>query len=108
VIVEQRRYTLVPGGAVPYLIAWHSSGRAAQVRHLGEPLGMYTVEVGALNTLVYLWQYDDAADRERRRAALAADREFAEFRRSIRELLTAQHTEILIPQPTPNNQSESS
>jgi hypothetical protein len=97
VIVEQRRYTLVPGGAVPYLRAWNASGRAAQVRHLGEPLGVYTVEVGALNTLVYLWQYDDAVDRERRRAALAADPEFAEFRRSVRELMTAQHTEILSP-----------
>jgi hypothetical protein len=97
-IVEQRRYSLVPGGAVPYLHAWHASGRAAQVRHLGEPLGVYTVEVGSLNTLVYLWQYDDVADRERRRAALAADPEFAEFRRSVRDLLTAQHTEMLSPQ----------
>lgn len=102
-IVEQRRYTLVPGGAVPYLKAWHASGRTAQVRHLGEPLGVYTVEVGALNTLVYLWQYDDAHDRERRRAALARDEEFATFRRSVRDLVTAQHTEILDLQPTPTD-----
>lgn len=96
-IVEHRRYSLVPGGAAPYLSAWNSSGREPQVRHLGEPLGVYVVEVGALNTLVYLWQYDDAADRDRRRAALAADEEFAAFRRSVRELMVAQHTEILSP-----------
>jgi hypothetical protein len=67
---------------------------------------VYTVEVGALNTLVYLWQYDDAADRERRRAALAADREFADFRRSVRDLLTAQHTEILSRESTPTDRPE--
>jgi hypothetical protein len=97
VIVEQRRYSLVPGGAAPYLRAWHETGRVPQVRHLGEPLGVYVVEVGVLNTLVYLWQYDDAADRDRRRAALAADEEFAVFRRSVRDLMVAQHTEILTP-----------
>jgi hypothetical protein len=96
-IVEQRRYSLVPGGPAAYLRAWKASGRGPQVRHLGEPLGVYVVEVGALNTLVYLWRFDDAADRERRRAALAADEEFAEFRRSVRELMVAQHTELLVP-----------
>jgi 4-carboxymuconolactone decarboxylase len=103
VIVEQRRYTLTPGGAVAYLRAWHASGRTPQVRHLGEPLGVYTVEVGALNTLVYLWSYADSHDRERRRAALATDEEFATFRRSVRDLVTAQHTEILNVQPTPTD-----
>jgi hypothetical protein len=58
---------------------------------------VYVVEIGALNTLVYLWQFDDAADRDRRRTALAADEEFAAFRRSIRDLMIAQHTEILSP-----------
>lgn len=96
-IVEQRRYSLVPGGAAPYLRAWNDAGRGPQVRHLGEPLGVYVVEVGALNTLVYLWQYDDAADRDRRRAALAADEDFAAFRRSVRDLMVAQHTELLSP-----------
>ena len=38
-IVEQRRYSLVPGGSAAYLRAWNASGRRPQVRHLGEPLG---------------------------------------------------------------------
>jgi hypothetical protein len=106
VIVEQRRYSLVPGGVARYLPAWRRIGRDAQVRHLGEPLGVYAVEVGALNTLVFLWGFENAGDRERRRAALAEDQDFAEFRRSVRELMTAQHTEILIPQPTADQPSE--
>ena len=84
------------GGALPARV--ERVGSPAPGASLGRAPGGYVVEVGGLNTLVYLWQYDDAADRERRRAALSADNEFAEFRRSVRELMVAQHTEILIPQ----------
>ena len=96
-IVEQRRYALVPGGAVRYLEAWWVQGRSTQVRHLGDPLGVFTVETGQLNTVVFLWQYADAGDRETRRAALASDPDFTEFRRTVRELVVSQHNEILAP-----------
>ena len=36
-ILEQRDYRLVPGGAPRYLAAWHKLGRDPQIRHLGEP-----------------------------------------------------------------------
>jgi hypothetical protein len=105
-IVEQRRYTLVPGGAVPYLERWHETGRPAQVRHLGEPAGVYTVEIGALNTLVFLWRFADLPDRESRRRRLAGDPAFARFRRTVRELVVSQHTEILNPAPAPAPREE--
>ncbi|RNI22936.1 NIPSNAP family protein [Flexivirga caeni] len=95
-IVEQRDYRAVPGGAQRYLSAWYRSGRPAQVRHLGEPLGVYLTETGELNTLVYLWRYDDLADRGRRRAALVADEDFAAFRAEVRGLLVSQANRILI------------
>lgn len=94
-IVEERNYRLVPGGVPRYLETWHQLGRAPQVRHLGEPLGLYTVEIGQLNTLVYLWQYTDLADRTTRRAALATDTEFARFRGQVRALLVGQDNRIL-------------
>lgn len=96
-IVEERNYLLVPGAVATYLDAWHQLGRQPQVAHLGEPLGVYTVEVGALNTLVYLWGYVDLDDRTRRRAGLAADPDFAAFRRSVRALLVTQTNRILLP-----------
>ena len=102
-IVEERNYGLVPGGVPRYLEAWRAYGRAAQVRHLGEPLGVYTVEVGRLNTLVYLWQFADVADRGRRRAALAADPDFAHFRRQVRELLVSQENRILVDAAIPTD-----
>jgi hypothetical protein len=101
VIVEHRRYTLVPGGAVPYLQRWHETGRPVQVRHLGEPVGVFTVEVGVLNTLVFLWRFTGPDDRDRRRRRLAGDPQFARFRRSVRELVVSQHNEILSPAAAP-------
>ena len=86
-IVEQRRYTLVPGGAVRYLRQWNETGRPVQVRHLGEPVGVFTIEIRALNTLVFLWRYSGLDDRDHRRRRLADDPEFADFRRSVRDLL---------------------
>lgn len=98
-IVEERNYRLVPGGARRYLDAWHRLGRGPQVAHLGEPLGVYTVEVGDLNTLVYLWGFADLADRAKRRAGLADDSDFAVFRGDVRALLVTQTNRILVPAP---------
>jgi hypothetical protein len=95
-IVEERNYTMVPGGVPRYLDQWQASGRAVQLAHLGEPLGVYTVEIGQLNTLVYLWGFNDLTDRAVRRAALAADPDFAAFRREVRNLLVGQSNRILI------------
>jgi hypothetical protein len=100
-IVEERNYTLVPGSVARYLDLWRSMGRAPQVAHLGDPLGVYTVEIGELNTLVYLWQFSDLTDRTTRRAALAADADFATFRREVRALLLNQSNRILTPFPIP-------
>lgn len=96
-IVEQRDYSLVAGGAARYLEVWLRMGREPQIRHLGEPLGVYTVEVGQLNTIVYLWRYADLADRSRRRAGLAADADFALFRKEIRDLVVTQANRLLVP-----------
>jgi hypothetical protein len=98
-IVEERNYTLVPGGVPRYLEQWGALGRAAQVARLGEPLGVHTVEIGQLNTLVYWWQFSDLSDRAVRRAALADDPEFAAFRREVRNLLISQSNRILIATP---------
>ncbi|MCP2244003.1 NIPSNAP family protein [Lentzea aerocolonigenes] len=100
-IVEERNYLLVPGGAGRYLDAWYRLGRGPQVAHLGEPLGVYTVEVGDLNTLVYLWSFTDQADRANRRAGLAADAGFAVFRGEVRSLLVSQTNRVLVPAEPP-------
>lgn len=100
-IIEQRDYLMVPGGVAPYLEKWWALGRDAQVRHLGEPVAVLTTEVGELNTLVYLWRFTDTGDRATRRAALAADPDFAAFRATVRGLVTRQTNRLLTIQTPP-------
>jgi hypothetical protein len=105
VIVEERVYTMVPGGVPRYLEAWNQHGREAQIEHLGAPLGVFTCDVGDLNTLTYLWQYASVADRADRRARLLNDPRFTAFRGEVRGLLVRQHNRILLPVPTPTEEN---
>jgi hypothetical protein len=103
-IVEERVYTMVPGGVPRYLAAWHAHGRQAQVELLGPPLGVYTCDIGDINTLTYLWQYTSLADRAERRARLMDDPRFTAFRGEVRALLVRQQNRILHPVPTPSQE----
>ena len=96
-IVEERVYTMIPGGVSRYVGLWNQFGRDAQVECLGAPLGVYTCDVGDLNTLTYLWQYESIEDRTARRARLQDDERFAAFRAKVRELVVRQRNRILIP-----------
>lgn len=96
-IVEEREYLLKPGAAAQYARLWDEFGREPQTRILGDLLGFYTTEVGELNTLIYLWRYDGFEDRANRRAELAADPDFAAFRRQVKDLLIRQRSRILTP-----------
>ena len=98
-ILEEREYRLLPGSTGRYLEAWQRLGREPQTRHLGEPAGVYTVDIGYLNTLIYLWRFADLGARTERRRALAADPDFAAFRSEVRDLLVSQSNRILLPAP---------
>jgi len=95
--VEQRIYTLVPGGTAEYVTVYEACGRAVQERLLGQLLGYYTRDIGELNQLVYLWAFDSMDERTRRRAALMADADFKAFRGKIRHLVVKQENSLLIP-----------
>lgn len=95
--VEQRIYSLVPGGTAEYIRLYEELGRAVQERILGTMLGYYTREVGELNQLVYFWTFDSMDERTRRRTELAADADFKVFRGKIRHLVVKQENTILVP-----------
>lgn len=99
--VEQRIYSLVPGGTAEYIKIYEAFGRAVQERILGPMLGYYTRDVGELNQLVYFWPFDSMDERSRRRTALMADAEFKEFRGRIRHLVVKQENTILVPAVPP-------
>jgi hypothetical protein len=93
--VEQRIYTLVPGGVPEYLCLSAEHGRNTQERILGPMLGCFSTEVGPLNQLVYLWPFESLAQRSQRRAELMTDADFKTFRGMVRHLLVRQENLIL-------------
>lgn len=104
--VEQRIYTLVPGGTAEYVRVYEECGREIQERILGNMLGYYTRDIGELNQLVYFWPFASMDERTRRRAELLADPDFKVFRGKIRHLLLKQENSLLVPAgPQPPNPS---
>lgn len=95
--VEQRIYSLVPGGTAEYIRIYEELGRAVQERILGSMQGYYTREIGELNQLVYFWSFSSMDERTRRRDELAADADFKVFRGKIRHLVLKQENTILVP-----------
>jgi len=98
-IVEQRRYTLLPGKVAEYLRAYAAEGMSIQVAHLGNMIGYYATETGPLNTLVHLWAYENAADREARRARMLADPAWQAYIKKVQPLTLSQESCILNPAP---------
>lgn len=94
-IHELRTYTLVPGGTREYLRIYNEMGREVQTRLLGNLVALLAPESGDLNQLIYLWAFDSYEERARRRAQLAADPAFTEFRKTVRHLLVSQDSRLL-------------
>jgi hypothetical protein len=96
-IIEMRIYTLHCGATPAYLAVYQSEGMAIQLRHLPRLLGSFTSDIGPLNQVVYLWGYEDLAERSRCRAALAQDPLWRPYVEMIRGFIQTQESRILLP-----------
>ncbi len=72
-IVDLRIYTTLPNRLPEFVALYEEKAWPLQLKYLENCLGWYTTVEGALNTVVHLWGYTDQGERERRRAAMAAD-----------------------------------
>lgn len=97
-IVEMRTYALHPGQQAAFLARMHE-GIAIERPILGQLLGFYTSEIGALNQVVHLWGYASLAERERRRAQLAAAPAWQAFVPSVLPMIREMDSRILAPAP---------
>ena len=99
VLVDLRTYRVKPGFAQAQMDVYEKYGLATQIKYCGEPIAYLSAESGDLNTLVHLWAYEDAADRAKRRAAMAADPEWQVYVKKMLEsnLLIEQKTSIMLP-----------
>lgn len=99
--VEKRVYTLKPGGVPTYMKLYEEFGYKTQSKHLGQPVGWYFSEVGGLNQITHMWQYEDLNDRATRRAAMQADPDWQVYIKKIADakILLSQENELLVPAP---------
>ncbi len=96
-IFEQRTYRLKVGATAAYLDHVSRRGISIQKRHLENLVGYFTSEIGPLNQIVHIWAYENLEDRERKRAALAADPEWIAFVPNIQVLIETMENVILKP-----------
>lgn len=98
-IIEERTYTVKPGAVQVYYKDYDPRGLAIQTRILGNLIGYFHTEIGELNQIVQLWGYDSLAERERRRALLAADPEWHAYLAQSPDIIVKMELRILIPAP---------
>ena len=98
-IVEERCYPLKPGTVPLYYKDYDPRGLQIQTRILGRLIGYFHTEIGELNQVVHLWGYESLAERERRRALLAADPEWQEYLKNSPDIVVKMVSRILVPAP---------
>jgi hypothetical protein len=96
-IVEERMYTFHVGQIPEWMVLYEREGLPILRRHLGNLLGAFVNDVGALNLVVQLWAYDSFDDREKRRAALSADPAWSAYRAKNQRYVLSQETRIMRP-----------
>jgi hypothetical protein len=96
-IYEMRTYRMKVGTVPAYLKLVDQEGIAVQKSHLGQLVGYFFSDIGALNEIVHIWAYADLNDREARRAALLADARWQQFLPKIQALIETMENKILKP-----------
>ena len=98
-IVDQRTYTLKPGTVAKYFEEYEKQALKIQLKHLGRLVGYFHSEIGTLNQIVHIWAYESLAERDQRRAAMAADPEWQAWIKVSRDYLVTQENAILKEAP---------
>lgn len=98
-LFDLRTYRVKPGTLTDQLKHYADHGYDVQRKHLGAPLLYSVVETGDVNSYIHLWQYQNAVDREERRAALQSDPAWIAYRKGAAELgvQTSQNNMLLKP-----------
>ena len=59
-IIDLRTYTMVPGRLGAYLKLYEAEGLPIHIRHLGQPIGIFTTDVGTVNQVVFFWGFESS------------------------------------------------
>jgi hypothetical protein len=98
-LLDVRTYTCRPGTIKAHIALYEKLGKTPQTRHLGQPLAYLVTESGNVNQYIHIWVYENAADREKRRAAMWADAEWVAYTQESAKLgaLEAQENRLMTP-----------
>lgn len=96
-IVEERIYRIRNGRMSRYLQLVREEGLAIQQPILGNLIGYFTTEIGALSHVTHLWAYADFEDRMRRRQQLSDDPRWQAFLPKLSENIEQAENRILLP-----------
>lgn len=94
-IIEKRTYVLHPGRVPEYLRLYEEEGFAIQEPVLGNLIGYFYTEIGTANEVIHMWGYEDYADRDRRRAELAARPDWQAYLAKILPMIRTMENAIL-------------
>jgi hypothetical protein len=95
-IYEKRTYRIVAGKAPEFLKLYEAEGLGTITKY-AKLVGCWLTESGALNSVVFLWAYDDFGHRTAQRAKLGADPEWQAFVPKILPYLDYQESVFLQP-----------
>jgi hypothetical protein len=95
-IYEMRTYQVQAGKASEFLKIYQANGLGIITRY-AKLVGCWTTESGVLNSVVFLWAYDDFAHRAAQRAKLGQDPEWQKFVPMILPYLLHQESVFLTP-----------
>jgi hypothetical protein len=96
-LLDLRIYTIHPGKLAGFLRLVESEILPIQQKYCGNLVFYSTSETGTLNQAVQVWAYQDAADRDARRAALWADPEWQRLAEKALPLIQHQESRLLRP-----------
>ncbi|HUG77354.1 MAG TPA: NIPSNAP family protein [Burkholderiales bacterium] len=97
-IHEMRTYQLHPGRAPEFLKHYEKNGLAIITRY-AKLAGCWTKESGTLNSVVFLWGYEDFGRRSAQRGKLAQDNDWQAFVPTLLPYLVHQESVFLVPAP---------
>lgn len=98
-LLDVRTYTCKPGTIAKHLALYDKMGREPQARNLGEPVLYLQTETGNPNEYVHIWAYENAGDREAKRANLWSDPDWIAYTQESAKLgaLESQHNKLMKP-----------
>lgn len=97
-IHELRTYTFHPGKLPDYLKLAEEVGRPVRGNDYGVNLGYWTSEIGTLNQIWHVWQYESLDEREAMRRKLARNAAWrSEYIAKIRDLVQMREIRFLHP-----------